>query len=210
MSKYKNLTNYNKIIFNLVSNNQTVLDVGCGYGVLGKRLIDQKKAKVFGIDSDNESVLFCKNIQHFTDCKVADLNNILEIHTITYSNKFDYIIFADILEHLIHPNYLLVHLSKFLKQDGKIIISVPNIAFVLYRVKLLFGIFKYEKYGVMDETHCRFFTKTNYLQILPFLQTNRNKIYGYSDVSKVFFPLKYLAKIFSGLFALQLVIISEK
>lgn len=85
-----------------------------------------------------------------------DLNN---YDNLELSKKFDYIIFWDILEHLINPWKVLNDFKDFLKHDWKIIISLPNIAFLLYRLKLLFWKFDYEETWIMDKTHLRFFTK---------------------------------------------------
>jgi hypothetical protein len=45
-----------------------------------------------------------------------------------------------------------------LKDSGKIIISVPNIANWIIRLSLLFGKFDYRDRGILDRTHLRFFT----------------------------------------------------
>jgi len=45
-----------------------------------------------------------------------------------------------------------------LKDSGKIIISVPNIANWVIRLSLLLGKFDYMDKGILDRTHMRFFT----------------------------------------------------
>ncbi|MCS7232065.1 MAG: hypothetical protein RMJ67_08015, partial [Elusimicrobiota bacterium] len=67
-----------------------------------------------------------------------------------------------------YPDKVLVNLKKFLKPNGSLIASIPNIAHWSIRLKLLFGNFDYGKgrgifgtdHGIalLDENHIRFFT----------------------------------------------------
>gem|GEM_PF-5676661 len=41
---------------------------------------------------------------------------------------FDVIVFADVLEHLKKPEEVLIKMKRFLKDDGFMVISLPNIA----------------------------------------------------------------------------------
>lgn len=203
-------TDFNTEIYALIDKKSSVLDVGCGYGQLGRELTDNKEAIVYGIDTDEESVEYCIKNQGYKKCIKADLNYKKDLADLVLDEKFDYIIFADILEHLIDPDEVLSFFEKNLKPEGKIIISIPNIAFILYRIKLLFGRFDYEKYGVIYKGHLRFFTLSNYKQLLPALENYKIRTKGCSFVSKKFFVLKYLAKVLPGLFALQIIIVAQK
>lgn len=209
-SKYNRKDDFNMEIYSLIKNKSIVLDVGCGYGQIGKELIKNKEATVYGVDIDDKSVEYCIKNRGYKKCIKTDLNYKKDFAGLIFDEKFDYIIFADVLEHLIDPDEVLNFFQKNLKPEGKIIISLPNIAFVLYRIKLLFGFFDYEKHGVIYEGHLRFFSLNNYKQILPSLKNYTIQIKGYSSVSKKFFILKYLAKIFPNLFALQFIIIAQK
>ena len=69
------------------------------------------------------------------------------------------IFFVDVLEHLREPGAILAVYAQFLKPDGAIIISAPNVAFALQRWLLLLGKFDYNSAGgIMDTFHLRFFT----------------------------------------------------
>ena len=72
--------------------------------------------------------------------------------------EFNVIIFADTLEHLRNPDKILKRTKKYLKKDGSLIISLPNIANLRIRLSLLFGRFEYKSTGILDETHLRFYT----------------------------------------------------
>ena len=71
---------------------------------------------------------------------------------------FDFIICADVLEHLSDPWKTLRKLKKYLKNDGQIAASVPNIRNADILMQLLDGSFDYQEYGVLDNTLLRFFT----------------------------------------------------
>ncbi len=74
-------------------------------------------------------------------------------------DKFDYIIFADILEHLIDPLKVMKRSMTYLKKYGIIFVSVPNIAHNAVIKCLLADRFMYQDYGILDRTHLRFFAK---------------------------------------------------
>jgi 2-polyprenyl-3-methyl-5-hydroxy-6-metoxy-1,4-benzoquinol methylase len=76
-----------------------------------------------------------------------------------FDNKFDLIVLGDVLEHLKRPDIILKNLKELLASHGRIIISVPNIAQIKIRLKLLLGNFDYQDYGIMDRTHLKFFTQ---------------------------------------------------
>ena len=92
---------------------------------------------------------------------------------------FDIIICADVLEHLIDPWSVVDKLSRFLKKDGLLIVSMPNIREFKTLGKVIFqGNFDYQMTGgIMDKTHLRFFCKKNIYQLLntPNLSTFYSK-----------------------------------
>ena len=73
--------------------------------------------------------------------------------------RFDVILLLDILEHLDEPErFLDILRAKTRRKRPKIIITAPNIAFVIIRLQLLLGQFNYSKEGILDLTHKRLFT----------------------------------------------------
>lgn len=79
--------------------------------------------------------------------------------------KFDVIILADIIEHLKESRTLISSLKDFIKEDGIIIASTPNIAHFYVRLALLLGFFPYGNRGILDETHLHFFTKRSFRKL---------------------------------------------
>jgi len=84
----------------------------------------------------------------------------------------DVVLCLDIIEHLKSPEQFLLKLRERLSALSKrprIIITTPNIAFVLTRISLLFGSFNYGKRGILDLTHTRLFTFSTLQQTLNYL-----------------------------------------
>ena len=84
-----------------------------------------------------------------------------------YNHYFDLILLPDVLEHLFEPKSVLETLKKYLKEDGKIIVSMPNIRYYSALYKIVFkGDFKYEESGIFDYTHVRFYCRKNIQELL--------------------------------------------
>ena len=128
-----------------------ILDVGTASGYLGK-IWRSSGHYVAGIEFDAATAE--KARQYYDTFQVADV----ESFAFPYRQEFDYIVFADVLEHLRDPAAVLRRCIPALKETGKIIISVPNIANWVIRLGLLFGKFDYMDRGILDRTHLRFFT----------------------------------------------------
>jgi predicted SAM-dependent methyltransferase len=82
----------------------------------------------------------------------------LEWANIFNQQVFDYIIFADVLEHLRNPQEVLQAAKQLLADDGHLLISVPNMAHGDIIMNLLDNNFFYTPLGLLDDTHIHFFT----------------------------------------------------
>lgn len=132
-----------------------VLDVGCGRGALGAA-IKAKGYEVWGIENHPEAI--SKALPRYDRMIAADLSNLPAVAQGLFQEKFDYVVFSDVLEHLYDPLTILEGYLAFLKSDGQVFISLPNVAVWEVRFKLLWGIFHYQNTGALDRTHVRFFT----------------------------------------------------
>ena len=86
------------------------------------------------------------------------MNNIEEENLPFPERKFDYIIFGDVLEHLHNPLKTVVYCQRFLRENGHIIASIPNIQHISVMEGLMQGDFTYMESGLLDKTHIHFFT----------------------------------------------------
>jgi len=137
----------------MIGVNKKVLDVGCATGQISRRL-KENGCTVVGIEIDEESAKVTK--QYCENVIVGDVEKLSEL---SYPEKyFDALLFGDVLEHLKDPLRVLRNLKRYLKDDGYIVCSVPNVAHIYIRLKILFGKWDYEDTGLLDRTHLRFFT----------------------------------------------------
>lgn len=165
----KNMNNYklnysrfgtHMIIGSLLKGEETILDVGCNDGYLKKV---HPNGIFTGIDYSNECVQKAKK-NGYKDIKTCDLNSFSKINL---KEKFDVIIFADVLEHLLHPEKVLMYfVKKNLNKKGKVIISLPNVANFTTRLNLLLGNFDYTNAGILDKTHLHLYTKSSAKKLL--------------------------------------------
>lgn len=150
-------------IVNKISYNSVVLDVGCGPGMLGSYLSAVKGCIVDGVDSDEAAIEICRSKYRFT--AVRNLESEL-LTNVFQTGEYDYIVVADVLEHLANPDKLLLELKKLVKPHGTIIFSVPNITHIAVGFELLFGYFEYSNNGLFDNTHLRFYSRQSLLNKL--------------------------------------------
>ena len=96
---------------------------------------------------------------------------------------FDYIIFADVLEHLHHPDRIIARAKRFLKEDGYILTSIPNIGHNAIIMNLRNGLFKYTETGLLDNTHIHFLTRQSIFEMFE-----DNKLFCVAEENKVIRP----------------------
>jgi SAM-dependent methyltransferase len=80
---------------------------------------------------------------------------------LTEEPQYDYVIILDVLEHVRNSEQVLANVSKMLKDNGEIILSVPNIAHNSVLINLLNNKFDYTQVGLLDNTHVRFFAQNS-------------------------------------------------
>lgn len=144
---------YNKYLPAFVPEGKTVLDVGCSGGQLGRILSEQRGCTVYGVDISAQAVLQAKKVLH--RAAVMDV----EKDPLPFSGqKFDVIVFCDILEHLLHPEQVLQTFPGYLRAHGVLVVAIPNVANISIRLKLLLGRWDYQPSGILDASHVRFYT----------------------------------------------------
>jgi len=90
---------------------------------------------------------------------------------------YDFIILADVIEHMVDPLTFLRDLSSWISNRTRIVLSVPNVAFGAVRLALLGGRFDYVDSGLLERTHLRFFTLATLESIIRNIGMNTEKIY---------------------------------
>lgn len=146
------------MLYRMISENSSVLDVGCANGGMGKVLFREKKCLVWGMDYNPYSIQNARATGAYQEIYQTDLNQFDPQLFSHLESQFDFIIFGDVLEHLLDPTDVLEKFKRFLKPDGSFLISLPNIAHGSIKMGLLQDEFNYTSIGILDCTHLRFFT----------------------------------------------------
>jgi len=142
-----------KIVYDLVEPNQKILDIGCSSGNLGQELISKKTCRVHGVDISKEDVDIAKKKLHKAWVFDVETDVIEKI-----KDRYDAVLLIDVIEHLNDPIKALQKIRNFMKKDGKIVFSIPNMAHTSIRLELLKGKFNYTETGLLDYTHLHFYT----------------------------------------------------
>ncbi len=129
-----------------------VLDLGCAGGLLGAELRERGHV-VTGVDGSPPPGA-ADNLDRLV---VADLDAGLP-DDVAEDGPFDVVLAVDVLEHLRDPARLLRQLHKVTSAETVLVSSVPNIAHWYPRLRIGFGRFDYDRRGILDATHLRFFT----------------------------------------------------
>lgn len=180
-------------IIKWAGSNNKILDIGCGAGFIGEKL-RKNKNKVYGIDTSPKCLK--KASEKGITCKQCDI----EDEKIPFKEKFDVVIAAEIIEHVIDTDSFLQKIKTSLKPDGKLIITTPNAASLGRRILLLLGknpILEYRA-GGDNAGHLRYFTKHTLKQLL---KENGYKIIKFeSDIVNFDKQGKFSSKTLADLF----------
>lgn len=147
-------TNSLSILISHISSESRILEFGCASGRMTRYLSRTLKCKVCIVEKEAEA--YSEARQYADDGICGDIMDY------TWKDKwtgFDYIIFADVLEHLSDPDTVLQYCKNILKDNGKVLISVPNIAHNDVLIRLFQNRFHYTNIGLLDDTHIHFFAQ---------------------------------------------------
>lgn len=220
MKKYKTFNpipyEAHSVVYSLVSTGSNVLDVGCATGYFAREL-RKKNCATWGVEIDKKAAREARKY-----CEQVYVCNLNEEKELPFPQKFfDYILFIDVLEHLVEPGKALMLVKKYVKDSGSLIVSIPNVAHISVRLNLLLGRFEYREIGIMDRSHLRFFTKKSLLRMFAKTGLVVHNLYYSSDFGQI--PLAgrllrripkrlqdLLTKVCNTLLAVQFIAVCEK
>lgn len=137
---------------------ELVLDVGCFVGVTGA-LIKQRwpNARVVGIEPNPEAARrAATRVDYVAN---TTLENVDWPAAGVTPNSVDMVVLADVLEHFYNPWQALLSLKPLLAPGAQVMISLPNVRNLWLADRLMSqGLWRYERAGLLDVTHIRFFT----------------------------------------------------
>lgn len=116
--------------------NKTVLDIGCGGGILTESLA-ALKARVSGVDASDEVIAEARSHAQSMgldiDYHAATIESLLESHKL----HFDVITCMELLEHVPDPAKLIYDCVQLLKPGGKLFLSTLNRTLKAYALAIV-------------------------------------------------------------------------
>jgi methionine biosynthesis protein MetW len=106
------------VILSFISENSSVLDLGCGDGTLLQQLKDNKNIQGIGLENDHEKITEC--IQKGISVVERDLNHGLESFD---DNSYDVVIMTLALQAMEKPDHVL---EEMLRIGKECIVTFPN------------------------------------------------------------------------------------
>jgi SAM-dependent methyltransferase len=140
-----------------------VLEIGCGDGATLAWLRETGRcSRAVGIELHAPAAAAAR--RHCERVIVGDAEWLLD--EAFEQGPFDLVLCLDVLEHMVDPWQFVRRLSDALPPGAQVIASLPNVRHYKVSLPLLFeGRFDYERRGVLDETHLRFFTRRSVKQL---------------------------------------------
>lgn len=203
-----------QLVISKVPPGSDVLELGCATGYMTRALAGAG-CRVIVVDVDGPA------LQHARDVAVQALQLDLDREQLPPDLSVDVAVCADVLEHLKEPTTVLATLRQALRPGGRVVVSLPNIAFWRIRWQLARGRFEYEETGILDRTHLRFYTRAG---VEAMVQSAGYRVVSVQGVPESFpgawllrtplRPLKFkvdgaLHRLFPRLFAYQWVLVLE-
>lgn len=146
-------------------NPRRILEIGCGHGQT-LAYFKQERGAVFtvGVEYVPEVAAVARQRSEVDEVITGDIETL----SLDYPpGEFDLIIAGHVLEHVKDPWAVVRRLRSLLKPTGQLIGSLPNVRHFRISIPLLvYGKWQYEKEGVLDWTHTKFFTRMTILELL--------------------------------------------
>ncbi|MEL6412485.1 MAG: class I SAM-dependent methyltransferase, partial [Pseudomonadota bacterium] len=147
-------------VLRMIEPGSRVLEIGAGPGSITKRLIDTLKCDVVALEVEPTAI---KKLKEF--CPKVYSMDLNDSHwskkLIKDEGLFDYVVAADVLEHVYDPWAVLGGMRELLSERGSVILSVPHVGHAAILGCLVDEDMQYGPWGLLDKTHIRFFGVKN-------------------------------------------------
>jgi len=150
------------LILKKIKRGSVVLELGSATGIMTRYMKEALDCKVYICEIDEQAIDIAR--QYAQDAWLGDIES-LEWIKVFGQIKFDYIVCADVLEHLRDPAKILKEAGTLLKEEGSILISIPNVSHNDVVLPMLENRFEYTQVGILDSTHLRFFSYNTLLKM---------------------------------------------
>ncbi len=136
-----------------------VLDLGCANGALAALLKERGPVEVVGVERDPEYAAAAR--EHCDRVVEGDAERV----DASDLGRFDCLVAADVLEHLVDPWAALDRYVALLEPGCRAVISLPNAAHWTTYAHLARGSWPRQEQGIHDATHLRWFTRRDAVEL---------------------------------------------
>lgn len=147
-------------VIRMVTPGSRVLEIGAGPGSITRHLVNTLGCSTVALEVEPTALEKLQQV----GCTVygLDLNQSGWAETLAREEgKFDFVIAADVLEHVYDPWTVLGGMKSLLNDTGSVILSLPHAGHASVVACLLDEDFDYQNWGLLDRTHIRFFGVKN-------------------------------------------------
>ena len=124
-----------RCIIEMMEPGSRVLDVGSGDAALSRTVVELGGCRATSVEIAPERAALAEPIAE--KVIVGSIEDDVTWRQI--DGKFDYVVYADVLEHLADPWSVLRRSQDVLATGGRVIASIPNIAYYRIRQDILIG-----------------------------------------------------------------------
>jgi len=143
-----------------------VVEAGCSSGALAREYRrSNPDTRYTGIEIDASYAALAA--RHCSEVVTGDVEHLLCEHTERFAGA-DCWVFGDTLGHLRDPWKALAAIRRVVPDDGCVVACVPNAQHWSMQARLNAGHFRYQRSGLMDITHLRFFTRQTLIELFEF------------------------------------------
>jgi glycosyltransferase involved in cell wall biosynthesis len=131
-----------------------VAHVGCGDGSFSEQ-IRKLGHEMTGIETD-ASPMVRERVDSFM---TADLDEGIPTGE---DGSYDVVVITDALSRVRQPERMLADAQRLLAPRGSVITCIPNFGHWYARGRVVLGLFDYDRLGLLDRRHVRFFTRSSF------------------------------------------------
>ncbi|MDP3948294.1 MAG: class I SAM-dependent methyltransferase [bacterium] len=148
-------------ILEIIGKEKTVLEIGSSTGYMTRAFLENG-CIVDAVEFDQKAMVkLPKDVRKVFGTSIEDEGVYQKL------GDYDFIVMADVLEHLVDPEKVLKELAKVASSVTQLLVSIPNVACWAMRKQLFFeGDFEYQESGLLDKTHLHFYTVNTLPKIL--------------------------------------------
>lgn len=144
-------------------NSKNLIEIGCSSGALAREFKKiSPQANYFGVEID--PAYAASALRYCNETAVLNIEKAGDEFWDSKKDR-DCWIFGDTLEHLQDPWVILNRIYQALPVGGSVVACIPNAQHWSLQARLSIGDFRYEKDGLMDRTHLRWFTRQTIVEM---------------------------------------------